>query len=218
MQFAERTGLIFVSVEYRKAPPHKVPACTDDCEDAARWLLSEEGVIKLGAPLKFIGGESVGGYFTVQVSVRLRDSGIDVKRKLAGLAPTYGLYDLTQLPGLRHERNSEHVPAEIDVLAVAIPEDIFHSLHTLKRPEWSPLYNRFHNLPPASFSVGTHDGLFDDTVLIAVRWQLDGSECELKVYPGATHGYLTMSEHDVTSEAWDDFTAFTEARLKAHGL
>lgn len=160
----------------------------------------------------------MGGYFTVQVGVRLRDKGINTKEKLAGLVPTYGLYDLSQNPGLCRERNSEPIAPECDPLALAIPEDVWNSVHLLKRPEWSPLYNNFRDLPPASFTVGTDDGLFADSVLIAARWQLDGSECELKIYPSTAHGYLTMAELDATPEAFDHFVAFVNARLVAHGL
>ena len=51
-----------------------------------------------------------------------------------------------------------------------------------------------YSLPPLvfaerAFSVGTRDGLYEDSVAMAARWSAAGNECELDVYPDAPHGF-----------------------------
>jgi acetyl esterase len=210
---AERTHLIMASVEYRLAPEHKLPAGADDCLDAAMYLLSAEAKEKFGHTLRFIGGESAGAYLTVQTTLRLRDEkGVDVRKALAGIVPTYGIYDLSLLPSARAARAStSSFPAEREnFMWLALPSDVFGSLEHIKQPSWSPLYNAdFQNLPPATFGVGAEDPLLDDNILMATKWELAGNEAELIIYPGSPHGYLVVNL-DVTSEAISDIVDFVE--------
>jgi len=56
-------------------------------------------------------------------------------------------------------------------------------------PAISPLYADLHNLPPALFSVGFADHLFDDSLFMCARWQAFGNEAELAVYPDCGHAF-----------------------------
>jgi acetyl esterase/lipase len=183
--------------------------------DAALFLLSPKGEENTGCPLRFLGGESSGAYLAVQTAIRLRDKGINVRERLAGLIPTYGLYDLSELPTARFMRGP--IDPHVDFLAIALPKEVRTSMDLIKHPKWSPLYADLKDLPPASFSVGTEDGLIDDTLLMAARWELAGNEAELFLYPGTTHGYLTMVRLDATEEALRDIAQFVERQLAATG-
>ncbi|EXJ67570.1 uncharacterized protein A1O5_09583 [Cladophialophora psammophila CBS 110553] len=214
---AERTNLVMVSVEYRLAPEFKLPAAADDCLDAAVYLMSDEARMKIGHTLQFIGGESAGAYLTVQTTLRLRDEkSIDVGTALAGIVPTYGIFDLSLLPGVRLGREKVgDAPNKQNenFMWLSLPVDAFGSLDEIKKSAWSPLYNvNLRGLPPATFGVGAEDPLIDDSILMAAKWELAGNEAELIVYPGSPHGYLVV-DLDVTAEAIEDIVKFVKARL-----
>lgn len=63
-------------------------------------------------------------------------------------------------------------------------------------PTISPLYKDLRNLklPPALFTCGTLDCLYDDTILMASKWALNGAETITKFYPGAPHGFVSRPQ------------------------
>jgi acetyl esterase len=188
LALANATGLVAASVEYRLAPEHPYPAGPDDCEDAARWLVSE-GAAALGAPNRlFLGGESAGAHLAVVSLLRLRDRhGITGAFRGANLL--YGGYDLSMTPSQRlwGERNL--------ILSGAILRhfgDCFvpHLDREGRRdPDVSPLFADLRGMPPALFTVGTLDPLLDDTLFMEARWRAAGSEATLKIWPESIHGF-----------------------------
>ncbi|OJJ42158.1 hypothetical protein ASPZODRAFT_170350 [Penicilliopsis zonata CBS 506.65] len=217
---AEQTDLIVASVEYRLAPEYKLPAGSYDCVDAAMYLLSPDCEKTLGSTLSFICGESAGGYLTVQTALMLRDAGIDVRKRLAGIMPVYPIVDLSFLPSVRAGTASgQGVPmptddADRNFIALSLPREVWTSKDKIKNPIYSPLYANLGDMPPAMITVGAIDSLLDDSILLAARWELAGNQAELKIYPGSPHGYLVV-DLDVTKEAIADLVDFMKGRLNS---
>jgi acetyl esterase/lipase len=177
---AKTLDLAVVSVEYRLAPEHPWPAGPDDCETAARWLL-EHAASEFGATRLAIGGASAGANLAAAVLLRVRDK-LDAADRFVGANLVYGPYDLSGLS----PSGRIHAPAS----------DTFRPLymgHVAKEervnPDISPLFADLHDLPPALFTVGDRDGLFEDNVAMAIRWAAAGNECELDVYPDSPHAF-----------------------------
>lgn len=141
-----------------------MPAGSDDCEDAASYLLLEEAKSQLGSTVRVISRESAGAYRDVQTTLRLRDQGIDVRRKLAALAPFYRCFDLSNLPSLRQDEYGADAYYEL-----GFPSGMLASLELSEQSQWSPLYANLKNVPSAIFEVGTEDMLVDDSILVGVR-------------------------------------------------
>ena len=176
---ARRTGLRVVSAQYRLAPEHPWPAAKQDCLAAARWVLET-----FDGPF-FIGGESAGGHLAVVTAIGLRDAGLG--GRVAGLVPTYGVFDLAGTPSCLNwgERYL--------ILSTPLMRWFFDHVdpdgtarHTA---DASPLRAELRDLPPALFSVGTEDPLLDDTLFMAQRWHAAGNATRLAVYPGGVHGF-----------------------------
>jgi acetyl esterase len=187
----EATGMCAVSVGYRLAPEHPYPAPSDDCEDAALWLL-EHGHRELGTPeVRTIGGESAGAHLSVSTLLRLRDRhGITGAFRAANLV--YGGYDLSMTPSQRNWGDRSYIlstPA-MHWFGSCFAGD--RGIEQLRDPDISPLYAELHDLPPAYFSVGDLDPLLDDSLFMSARWRAAGNEAELRVWPECIHGFLAF--------------------------
>ena len=59
-------------------------------------------------------------------------------------------------------------------------------------PDISPLFADVSGLPPAIFTVGTQDPLLDDTLFMEARWRTAGRGSELRIWPEAPHGFISL--------------------------
>lgn len=184
-RIAARTGLAVVSVDYGLAPEDPYPAGPDDCEAAALWLV-REGPALFGTTRFAIGGESAGAHLSVVTLIRLRDRHRLFPFTAASL--TAGCFDLRLTPSVRQWG---------DLPLVLTGADIAHFVRTylqgkgsVDHPDVSPLLADLRELPPALFSVGTHDPLRDDTLFMANAWLAAGNPAALDVYPGGCHVFI----------------------------
>jgi acetyl esterase/lipase len=62
-------------------------------------------------------------------------------------------------------------------------------------------------MPPAIFTIGTQDALLDDSLFMEARWRAAGGSSELRVWPEAPHGFvsLPMTVADFALAAEHDF-------------
>ena len=191
MRLAHDTGLTVISVGYRLAPEHPYPAGPDDCEAAARWLLSSQGKeLAADGPLA-VGGDSAGGHLTAVTLLRLRDRH-DITGAFAAALFQYGAFDLSMTPSQRlwGERN------------LVLSDPILHwfadqflpgyDRERRRAPDISPLFADLRDMPPAMFTIGTEDALLDDTLFMEARWRLAGAPTELRIWQEAPHGFLNL--------------------------
>jgi acetyl esterase len=206
-RLARETGLTVVSVGYRLAPENPYPAAPDDCEAAAVWLLGEEGKATIGDASRLaIGGDSAGAHLAVVTLLRLRDRH-GITGAFGAAVLQYGGFDLSMTPSQRlwGERNlvlSEPI--------ISWFTDQFLPLHDREQrrdPDISPLFAELSAMPPAIFTVGTQDPLLDDTLFMEARWRTAGNATELRIWPEAPHGFISlpMTVADVALSAEHDF-------------
>jgi acetyl esterase/lipase len=206
-RLALETGLTVVSVGYRLAPENPYPAAPEDCEAAALWLLGKEGKATVGgASALAIGGDSAGGHLAAVTLLRLRDRH-GITGAFGAAVLQYGSFDLSMTPSQRlwGERNL--------VLSEPIMHwfaDQFLPLHDREQrrdPDISPLFAELSGMPPAIFTVGTQDPLLDDTLFMEARWRAAGHSTELRIWPEAPHGFISlpMSVADAALSAEHDF-------------
>jgi acetyl esterase len=204
---ANATGLTVVSVSYRLAPEHRYPAGPDDCEAAALWLLSDAGRAALGTdgPVA-IGGDSAGGHLAVVTLLRLRDRHA-ITGAFGAAVLQYGCFDLSMTPSQRlwGERNLVLSTPIISWFAEQFLGD--DNLERRRDPDISPLFAELSAMPPAIFTVGSADPLLDDSLFMQARWRAAGHPTELRVWPEAPHGFvsLPMSVADVALAVEHEF-------------
>ena len=198
---SERCNLAVMSVDYRLAPEHPHPAGPDDCEASALWLVGN-AADSFGSERLFIGGESAGAHLSVVTMLRLRDRHQLQPFERANLV--YGAFDA------RLSASARAWGERLLVLNTPIIEYFYDSYlgeHDRTDPEVSPLLADLGGLPPALFTVGTEDPLYDDTIAMHRRWVAAGNEGELKVYPGGAHGFDAFPL-EIARQALDEMYRF----------
>jgi len=75
LQLCAKLGIVILSVDYRLAPEHPIPAPLDDCYAGLAWL--HQNAESLGVdPVRIgVGGESAGGGLAAALAIRARDTG-----------------------------------------------------------------------------------------------------------------------------------------------
>jgi acetyl esterase/lipase len=174
-----------VSVPYRLSPEHVWPACAEDVEAAALWLLDRAPAL-FGAGRLAIGGESAGAHLAAVTLMRLRAAGR--LGAVAGAVLNYGVFDLRLTPSMARWG------AENLVLSTPVVEWFVDNLtagdRTLRAdPALSPLLGHLGGLPPALVQVGTYDPLIDDSLALAAGMVAAGGRVELRLFPGGVHGF-----------------------------
>jgi acetyl esterase len=184
-RIAREAGVVAVSVDYRLAPEHPLPAAAADAEAAAWWMVRNAGAA-YGAQRIVLGGESAGSALSVYCALRLRDR--HGYTALAGLNLSQGGYDLSLTPSMRQGS---------DALVLNLPTFQVHLGRFLQGiaaddPAVSSLYADLRQLPRALFTIGTADPLLDDNLFMAMKWAAAGNQGELAVYPGGIHGFTFL--------------------------
>ena len=75
-------------------------------------------------------------------------------------------------------------------------------------------------LPPALFTVGTADYLYDDSLFMAMRWRAAGNEAALAVYPESVHGFTvfpTGMARAANARIADFVAVLARGRIDTHG-
>ena len=107
-----------------------------------------------------------------------------------GLGLFYGAYDLSMLPMARNFTKGPILTpdATSQFLKAFLPN---RTPEERKDPAISPFYQDFAGLrlPPALFVCGTQDCLLEDSVMMALRYQMSGNSAILKLFPGCAHGF-----------------------------
>jgi len=72
---ANRSGVLVVLVDYRRAPEHRFPLPLEDCCAAGRWCAAQGAEIGGDGARLAVAGDSAGGNLAAAVALRFRDQG-----------------------------------------------------------------------------------------------------------------------------------------------
>ena len=199
---AMSTPAVVVSVDYRLAPEHPLPAPADDCEFAVNWCF--ENAESLGArqgPLA-VAGDSAGGNLSAVVAQRDAAAG---RGRIGLQVLIYPCVDAT-----RSDRASQINFGKGYGLSSKDMEDCMR--HYLPvgtdraHPDVSPLHAKsLAGLPPAYVITAGFDVLRDEGIAYAEAMRAAGVSVKHVNEAAMPHGFITMtrlcSEAQTTLEA-----------------
>jgi acetyl esterase/lipase len=206
-EIAQAVGITVVAVEYRKAPEHPFPVPLADGHAAWTWLQREATALGIDPARVAVGGESAGGGLAAALAQRLHDEG--------GVEPVAQLLFCPMLDDRTAARR------ELDAVGHLV---------------WNNRQNRFGwrsylgvepgapslppyaaparradlaGLPPAWIGVGDIELFAEEDVAYAERLRACGVPVELRIVPGAPHGFEVWApdtalarEHVASATGW----------------
>ncbi len=167
--------------DYRLAPENPYPAGLNDCIAAYRWLLAR------GTPPSqiVIAGDSMGGFFTICMLLKLRDIGQPLPAAAVCISPNT---DPT-LTGKSMEVNASKDALLSPQFARAMMT-YYVSDNDLNDPYLSPLMANLKGIPPILIQAGADEILLDDSRRFTEQAQRAGVDMTLEVWPHMWHDWI----------------------------
>jgi len=187
IEYARQAGIAVVSVDYRCAPKDPFPAALDDCTIALKWVAAHAEQLGVEPKRIAIGGESAGGGLAAAL-VQLAHDQLAIKSIFQLLIypmlddRTALRTDIDDSLNKPWDQNSNRFGWESYLGGQCGAQDVPQYAVPARRADLS-------GLPPAWIGVGSLDIFHDEDVAYAQRLQACGVACEVKVVPGAFHGF-----------------------------
>lgn len=201
LRLAGDLGLVVLSVDYRLAPEHPIPAPLDDCYAALAWLHQNTEALNVDKARIAIGGESAGGGLAAALALRARDEG------------DFPIcFQLLVYPMIDDRTGTAEAPGDPLVGEFVWTRDsnkfgwnAFLGDAPRAAPQVPARAASLKGLPPTWLSTAGLDLFRDENIAYAQRLLADGVRTELQIYPAACHGFQQMQRAKVSRRYTRDF-------------
>ncbi len=193
-QLANRTGAVFLSVEYRLAPEHKFPAGLDDSLCAFDYAVTHAAALGCNPALVGVAGESAGGNIAAVLSQ------LTAERARAGLPGAVPAFQMLFQPVTDLSR--KHPSYQLFSTGFFLTEaqmdwykgQYLNNADEALDPRVSPLLaSDLAGLCPAYVAVSGFDPLRDEGEAYAARLLEAGVPTVLRRFSGHTHGLINAT-------------------------
>ncbi|MBA2404963.1 MAG: alpha/beta hydrolase [Bdellovibrionales bacterium] len=185
---ATKTGAIYLSPEYRKAPEFKFPTAHDDAYAAYLWVLKNAATIGGDAKKIAVAGESAGGNLALNVSIRARDEKMQLPIHQLIVYPVAG----TNTQTVSYLENKNSAPLNSGMMNWFM-KNYLRNTEDLKDKRINLIEANFKGLPPTTIITAEIDPLRSEGKELATRLEKQGVEVTYKDYPGMTHEFFSMA-------------------------
>lgn len=188
-RLAARSGWLFASLDYRRAPEHRHPAALEDAYVAYRWILDNAERLGCDPACRAVVGESSGAAMAASLTLLLRDGGAPM--------PTYQVlaYPLMDIAEHWPSRREHGGGYTLDIeqirwfLANYVPPG-----HDPTDPYLFPITGKdMSGLPPALVMTAEFDPLRDEGIAYARKLAQAGVAVEHLHAEDQMHGFLLLS-------------------------
>ena len=185
LEICARLGAVVLSVDYRVAPEHPIPAPLDDCYTGLAWLHEQAPAFGVDRDRIAIGGESAGGGLAAALAIKARDAG---KYAICHQHLTYPMLDdRTGTP----EQPGDPLVGEFIWTRQSNQYGWRSYLGDApaEAPQVPARLEDFAGLPPTWMATAALDLFRDENIDYARKLMLAGVRTELVSYPAACHGF-----------------------------
>jgi len=177
-----------ITVGYRLATEHPLPAAVHDCHNATQWIAAHAKELEVDPTRLAVGGDSAGGNLAAATTLLARDNGPELVGQLLVYPNTlYGSDTISMRAG--------DDPYLFNKTSVGWYWDHYltDSADGLN-PLASPLLAESHaNLPPVLVITAEYDPLRDEGEYYAEKLHAADVPTTLSRYDGMVHGFFAMS-------------------------
>jgi len=199
--YVEKTGVPFLSVDYRLSPEYPGTTLVDDTHEALKWLIAHAAERGIDPQRVAIMGDSGGGGIAAGVAIAARDAGTPIAMQIL-IYPM--LNDRTTTPD-----------PELAAFAAWTWDNNYTGWHALLGDDIGTdevshyavpaRITEYRGLAPAFVDCGELDIFRDESVAWARGLWDAGVSCELHIRPGSGHGFDRLPiETAIASGAWTD--------------
>ena len=188
LMLCAKLGIVIVSVDYRLAPEHPIPAPLEDCYGGLAWLVSQAQELQVDTARIGVGGESAGGGLAAALAIYARDKS---EYKICHQHLTY--------PMLDDRTGTDEQPGDpLTGEFVWTRESNQYGWNSYLRdapraaPQVPARVEDVAGLPNTWMFTATMDLFRDENIEYAQRLMAAGIHTELVVYPGACHGFQNL--------------------------
>lgn len=185
VSIASKLGAAVLSVDYRLAPEHSIPAPLDDCYAGLAWLHQNAGDLNIDRDRIGVGGESAGGGLAAAVAIAARDRG---EYALCHQHLTYPMLD--NLTGTDEQPGD---PLVGEFVWTRGSNQFGWASYLGGAPAEAPQVparvKDFAGLPATWMLTASLDLFRDEDIDYACKLMAAGVRTELAVYEGACHGF-----------------------------
>lgn len=205
-----RTGLVYVSVEYRLAPEDPFPAAVEDCYEATCWVAANAAELGVDPARLAVAGDSAGGNLAAVTTLVARDRGGPA---IAFQLLVYPCCDMDPDAWWSMAAN-----ADGPLLTRAVMQWFYdHYTGDADRtdPYMSPVHAASHaDLPPGLIITAEYDPLCDEAEAYAAQLAAAGCAVTCSRYDGVFHGFFGFAaEMDAAEAAQQEAAAALRAAL-----
>lgn len=184
---AARVPAVVVSVEYRLAPEHKLPASIDDGYDTVERIVDGASGWGVDPAAVAVMGESAGGMIAALIALRARKDGPALRAQVLNYPGIDWTDTATDYPSIADNADEPTFPVARLRAArrLSLPPG-------LDPAEVSPLKAAdLSGLPPTLVIGAALDPVLDHGRLYAERLREHGTDARFTCYPRATHSFLS---------------------------
>ena len=185
LEICARLGVVVLSVDYRVAPEHPIPAPLDDCYAGLAWLHQQAPALGVDRDRIGIGGESAGGGLAAALAIKARNAG---EHAICHQHLTYPMLDdRTGTP----EQPGDPLVGEFIWTRQSNQYGWRSYLGDApaEAPQVPARLEDFAGLPPTWMATAALDLFRDENIDYARKLMLAGVRTELVSYPAACHGF-----------------------------
>lgn len=199
-EYAARSGLVTVGLEYSLAPEAKFPRQIDEIVALVEMLRSDGASFGIDPERIAIGGDSAGANLSVAANLALREAGAPI---LAAMLLNYGAFSPENTP-------SVDLYSGPDYMLTGDEMDLFWQNYVRDERDFDdplavPMIADLQGMPPAFIAIAECDILADGNREMAERLRQAGVDVTVASYPGTTHSFLeAVSIAKVSDKAFDD--------------